>query len=69
MNLTPCGDFMASEADTTSKLCVLGIQTSQPHTSIHMFGPHASNGGCPLARTHAVIGEMLPSVWPLGPSL
>ena len=58
MILAPCGDFTIIEVGATSKLCILGIQTSQIiHTSIHMFGPLASDGGCPMALTQVVIGD------------
>ena len=51
MNLALCGDFTVFEECATSKLCLLGIQ--------HMFGPHMqSDGGCPLAPTHAVSSDI-----------
>ena len=57
MNLASCGDLKVSKVGATSNLCILGIQTSQPHI-LHVFGPHASDGGWPLALTHGVIDEM-----------
>lgn len=58
IDLTPCRDFTDFEADSTSKLCIrYSKHHNHTHLSIHIFGTHASDGGCPLALTHAVIGD------------
>ena len=62
MNLgSSVGDLKVSRAGATSKFCIYiwysNIRTTHLHT--YVFGPQASDGGCPLALTHVVIGEML----------
>ena len=62
MNLGSCvGHLKVSEAGATSKFCIYIRYSNITATHLHtyVFGPQASDGGCPLALTHGVTGEML----------